>query len=530
MQALGYISEKIWQQWMLVTILVMAACVRFYALDQSGLSASELSNIAFCGQHEWFAMIEAYASKTGMPPAYPSLLCTVTDWFGASDFFVRSLSALAGIATVYVAYQIGRHFLSPACGLLAAAIMAVDFQLILISREASAYSLFTLCCLSNSYFFCRLMFDRNQTAVPVEMHISAGRFSTSWQFDPGYPCSAYILFGFWLSGALAYYTNPVALIFLAVELLVFLLFVERGSRYEIGRFMWVPLLVLLLPWLPKFYELRTWVWDGNLFGVSAQGILQFTPSMLLSTGNWAIKAKIICALASVSLITVQLFRGKEKLLPYKFFSLMAFWIIASALSLVLIKAVDIRSLMSAYCFLVIFIIYAVAYGIEKLPMGVVKNSLLVLVIFWATYYQIATNATNKIGGNNGFMLAAKIISADQHFMQSKKIISTNSPLFDHYLDARKIVVSNVTVLDSSKTESIKPTIENIDMYYLEYTNSNEKIENVSPVFDDLSRQYKIVCMTRIPQFRITKFSNDNSSTNDAAVDCQSYMEIKEAEL
>ena len=41
-------TEKIWELCLLTTILVVAACVRFYALDQNGLSVSELSNLALC--------------------------------------------------------------------------------------------------------------------------------------------------------------------------------------------------------------------------------------------------------------------------------------------------------------------------------------------------------------------------------------------------------------------------------------------------------------------------------------------------
>src|SRR5205807_4287337 len=64
--------------------------------------------------------------------------------FGYGEAGLRSLSALAGVATVPVIYAAGAKMVSPRAGLIVAALTACNPYLIWYSQEARSYSLVVL--------------------------------------------------------------------------------------------------------------------------------------------------------------------------------------------------------------------------------------------------------------------------------------------------------------------------------------------------------------------------------------------------
>jgi mannosyltransferase len=87
--------------------------------------------------------------------------------FGLSEAGVRSLSVLAGVATVPVAYLAGRELAGPRAGLIAAALVAVSPFLVFYSLEARAYALLTLLGALSFWLFARaLRRQRGATLAP----------------------------------------------------------------------------------------------------------------------------------------------------------------------------------------------------------------------------------------------------------------------------------------------------------------------------------------------------------------------------
>jgi len=78
-----------------------------------------------------------------------------THVFGFGEVGVRSLSALAGTATIPVAYAAGAALISRRTGLIAAALVAVNPFLVWYSQEARAYALFALFSAVSLMFFAR---------------------------------------------------------------------------------------------------------------------------------------------------------------------------------------------------------------------------------------------------------------------------------------------------------------------------------------------------------------------------------------
>src|SRR5207247_3399200 len=89
-------------------------------------------------------LLHAIPHSEATPYLYYVLAWPWTRLFGSGEVGIRSLSALAGTATVVAAYGAGASLLSRRVGLLAAALVAVNPFLLWYSQEARAYALVTL--------------------------------------------------------------------------------------------------------------------------------------------------------------------------------------------------------------------------------------------------------------------------------------------------------------------------------------------------------------------------------------------------
>src|SRR5436309_2114673 len=75
---------------------------------------------------------------------------------GSSEFVVRLLSVIFGVAAVPMVYLLGRDLFSRATGMIAAALLAVHAFHIYFSQEARSYALLVLLLIVSAYFFARL--------------------------------------------------------------------------------------------------------------------------------------------------------------------------------------------------------------------------------------------------------------------------------------------------------------------------------------------------------------------------------------
>ncbi len=78
---------------------------------------------------------------------------------GTGEVGLRSLSALAGVATVPVAYLLGLELRGRRAGIAAAAFVAVNPMLLWYSQEARGYALFSLLTAVAALYFVRALKD-----------------------------------------------------------------------------------------------------------------------------------------------------------------------------------------------------------------------------------------------------------------------------------------------------------------------------------------------------------------------------------
>ena len=126
--------------WAVCLLVVLAAAIRFATIATQSFWTDEALTV-YEVRLPLGAMINTVAHYETSPPLY---FLSVWAWghvFGTSEAGLRSLSALAGIVFVPIAYVVGRELVSRWAGLLTAAFVAVNPFLIWYSQEARAYML-----------------------------------------------------------------------------------------------------------------------------------------------------------------------------------------------------------------------------------------------------------------------------------------------------------------------------------------------------------------------------------------------------
>jgi mannosyltransferase len=117
--------------------------LRFTSLDRQSFWLDELVTVSLV-RKSFGDMVHAIPHSEATPYLYYVLAWPWSRLFGSGEVGLRSLSALAGTATVVAGYGAGASLVSRRVGLIAAALVAVNPFLIWYSQEARSYSLVTL--------------------------------------------------------------------------------------------------------------------------------------------------------------------------------------------------------------------------------------------------------------------------------------------------------------------------------------------------------------------------------------------------
>jgi mannosyltransferase len=126
----------------LVAVVMLGALLRFSTLGLQSYRYDEAVTVARVLHPSLFDTLAAVPRSESTPPLYYAVAWLWTRPFGSGEVWLRSLSALAGTASIAVVYLAARALLlSRRAGLVAAAIVAVSPVLIWFSQDARAYAL-----------------------------------------------------------------------------------------------------------------------------------------------------------------------------------------------------------------------------------------------------------------------------------------------------------------------------------------------------------------------------------------------------
>ena len=123
------------------SILALGAILRFATLDLQSYRYDEAVTVVRVLHPSLIDTLSTVPGSESTPPFYYGVAWFWTRVFGSSEVGLRSLSALAGTATILVVYMAGRELLSRRTGWIAAAIIAVNPAMIWFSQDARAYAI-----------------------------------------------------------------------------------------------------------------------------------------------------------------------------------------------------------------------------------------------------------------------------------------------------------------------------------------------------------------------------------------------------
>jgi mannosyltransferase len=140
-------------------ILLLGLFLRLYGLGAESIWQDEGFSIKVA--HMSISQLIVTSAGDVHPPFYYLLLHYWIALFGDSEFSCRSLSALVGVLSIVMIYNVGRLLLGREAGMLSALVLALSEFHIHYSQVARMYSLMALLTLLSFYFFIRLLNEKS---------------------------------------------------------------------------------------------------------------------------------------------------------------------------------------------------------------------------------------------------------------------------------------------------------------------------------------------------------------------------------
>jgi 4-amino-4-deoxy-L-arabinose transferase-like glycosyltransferase len=147
--------------WIVAGLTVLAAGLRFATLGAQAYHHDEIVTASRILRDGFWHAMDAVGFSESAPPLYYALAWVWTQLTGTGEWGLRSLSALAGVATVPFAYLLAAELRGRRAGVVAAALVAVNPMLLWYSQEARGYSLLALLTAAAALYFVRSL-DRGR--------------------------------------------------------------------------------------------------------------------------------------------------------------------------------------------------------------------------------------------------------------------------------------------------------------------------------------------------------------------------------
>jgi 4-amino-4-deoxy-L-arabinose transferase-like glycosyltransferase len=224
--------------WIVAGLTVFAAGLRFATLGVQSYHHDEIVTASRVLRDGFWHAMDAVGFSESAPPLYYALAWLWTQVTGTGEFALRSLSALAGAATVPVAYLLATELKTPPtgrkpepgsgfrpvggsrAGIAAAALVAVNPMSIWYSQEARAYALFGLLTALSLLYFVRAL-DRGRRRDFVAWGV-ASVLALATHYFAAFPIAAEALWllrrrgkqtapGLWILGAGGLLLAPLAI-------------------------------------------------------------------------------------------------------------------------------------------------------------------------------------------------------------------------------------------------------------------------------------------------------------------------------
>lgn len=213
-------------------LLLVATIVRFATITKASIWHDEGFTMMLISRNP--AEIWAGSGRDVHPPLFYELLHGWTQLFGRSELAARSMSAVAGIVTIYVCYLLVKRYFSRQGASIVLLLLALAPFLIRYSQEARMYGLLGLFTISATYVLLRYLEKRNDNRwlIAYAVLMAAGLYTHYF--------TALVVAAHWL----------------------YVMTLETPWQWRFGKSFWLSwrwiltnfgIVVLWLPWLPSFY-------------------------------------------------------------------------------------------------------------------------------------------------------------------------------------------------------------------------------------------------------------------------------------
>jgi mannosyltransferase len=182
------------EKWLLLAVIAVAAAIRIVLIDTQSFWSDEALT-SYEVRLRFGAMLGTVVHVETTPPLYFVVAWIWAKLFGGGEVALRSISVIAGVGLVPIAYVSARELSSRWAGLLAATFVAVNPFLLWYSQEARAYML--LAALSGASFMWFVLVLRNPTRGRLVWWAGFSAAAVMTHFFAGFlvlPEAAWLLF------------------------------------------------------------------------------------------------------------------------------------------------------------------------------------------------------------------------------------------------------------------------------------------------------------------------------------------------
>jgi mannosyltransferase len=194
---------------------MLAAALRFPTLAGQSYWSDEAATVSLVGKG-FSGMLGAIPHTESTPPLYYLVAWPWSRLFGSDEAGLRSLSALAGTATVAIAYAAARQLGGRLAASAAAALVAVNPLLVWYSQEARSYALLSALSSLSFLLFVRLIRRPDGRDVAAWTLVSALAIATHYFAAFVVAPEAAWLLARWRSPRVSFAVGTVALAAIAV--------------------------------------------------------------------------------------------------------------------------------------------------------------------------------------------------------------------------------------------------------------------------------------------------------------------------
>lgn len=498
------------ENYLLITILVIAAILRIYHIDFQSVWLDEIHSINEASPKNTVSeMFDALMIAEPHPPLYFLLLHFSFKIFGYTTFVARVLSAMIGIAGVFSIYLLGKELYSKKVGVTAAILIAFNYFHIYYSQDARMYSLLFL--MTTLSFYYLINFIKN----------------------PTYKSS--ILYA--VFAALMIYCHFFALFALFSQYLILLYFIIKPFKISGKKFFIFCLLsgiVTLLLYIPT-YKLFLKTSEMTSIWIQMPTLDVYTQFFKDFFGQSELVLFFIVII--FILFFIHLFKAKnsekftinpnEDKLVFSFFILFV-WILVTLFLPLIRTYTSLPMLVNRYFINILpAVLIIVAIGLNFIKNEIVKYSMVTIIVLFSVTDIVIVKKYYTQPNKTQFREVTEFIKNNNS--SNDPIVTSLSWYFPYFLnnDSIKSTIVDFT-LDNYVNEMIKDSTKNKSFWYVDahnrpykineisqkYLENNFTIENNVDLYDTWAKHY-VKNSNELTQVDISKYQPLKERNGDA---------------